>query len=104
VLSGRVAVKMADRTEFVMGQVISSAFPAATRGGWGEVGNVSLDLLGAGSTPGLLETPEPKKEGRLQTKFELAREGCPARRLELASATKRGCATVVARRPLLVAV
>ena len=53
------------------------------------MGYVSLHPLGAGSTPGLLETPEPKTEGSLQTKFGLARDGCPARRLEVASATKR---------------
>ncbi len=57
-----------------------------------------------GRTLILLEAPDARIEGGLQTKFRLAREGCPARRLKVATATKRGCATVVAGCPLLVAV
>ena len=105
VLSGHAAATMADRTEFVIGPGDFFSIPGRhdswVVGRWATSLYTSWEL---GSAPTLLEAPDPKIEDSLQTKFGSAREGCPARRLKVAIATKGGCATVVARCPLLVAV
>ena len=89
VLSGHAAATMPDRTEFVIG---TGDFFSILGGhdGW-VVGRWATSVYTSweqGSTPTLLEATDAKIEDSLQTKFGLAREGRPARRLKVATATK----------------